>query len=260
MDLDLSFGVSQELPPPDDNGKAKGKEASPPSKAPSPNGLRAKIARRFSSSQTSPDRSLREDNQLDSPAFQGAQWQRALKKVMHAQRMQAISFHRARRQNAIHKEDRPGVYNVKVAHTGEIRVRNPSLVKLVAIHQRTEFEIVHSTIAQHTLTWSSLITDPEGNELPSGSINLYRYPMVQFDDKDHFWDKRNQTTEAYGSQARPTASFPAVRAAPRRRRERHPRSAPPTPSASGNARAAWMRRCSRRAAIDDALTGASFTA
>ena len=122
---------------------------------------------------------------------------------MHSQRLAAKNFYRARRMDAIAKEDPPGIYQVKVAHTGDVRVRNPTLVKLVAIQQHTEFELVHSTLSQHTLKWSRTITDPSGNKLPAGSINLYMYPMVQFDDGDHYWDKRNQTTEVYGSQVLP---------------------------------------------------------
>ena len=65
----------------------------------------------------------------------------------------------------------------QVFHAGRTVSMDPLLVQCVAIFRRTVFSVTHSTRAQHLLSWEETIVDPDGNELPPGTVNLYAYPM-----------------------------------------------------------------------------------
>ena len=113
-----------------------------------------------------------------------SRWKVAIKKVLNAQRFAREDFNRARRSSAISKEDPPGHYKFEIAHASGVKVVNAALLKLIAGEKGSVFEISHETIDTHAFSWSTTITDPNGNVLPPGTMFLKRFPFVRFDDAD----------------------------------------------------------------------------
>ncbi|KAL1496128.1 hypothetical protein AB1Y20_014749 [Prymnesium parvum] len=115
-------------------------------------------------------------------------------------RYEWTNFYRAVRSSSIPTEDPPGEYTFTVAHAGGKRIRNRAVLSIIATQGGTKFEITHSTVEQHTFSWRQTITDPEGHELPAGSINLYRFPMVKFDSPELAGRVDGQEREVVGEQ------------------------------------------------------------
>ena len=105
-------------------------------------------------------------------------WQAAFRKIRAALRFEEVKFRKARRQRSIEREDPPGKYEFTIRHAGDAtRIHDPVLLRMVAASKGTTFCLEHDSTVQHTIRWSSVVTDPEGNLLPPGSVNLFKYPQ-----------------------------------------------------------------------------------
>eukprot|EP00966_Prymnesium_polylepis_P183694 4257474-Prymnesium_polylepis.1 len=113
--------------------------------------------------------------------------------------MQAINaFNRGRKLHAenhagVGPGDPPGIYKLQIK---QHEMNNPLLTALVAragisVSQRGArghdsrltggmYDIIHSTLPSHTLSWSEDLTDNKGNLLPAGVCVLSEFPMVSF--------------------------------------------------------------------------------
>ena len=68
----------------------------------------------------------------------------------------------------IWREDPPGSYQHKIQWAKNIS--NKILTKMVSSVTGTEFMVTHDSKGQHTFSWSSPVLDPNGTELPPGSV------------------------------------------------------------------------------------------
>ncbi|KAL1507839.1 hypothetical protein AB1Y20_007447 [Prymnesium parvum] len=107
-------------------------------------------------------------------------WRSAQDKIVPRRRDDMAQFNRALRRCWIWRRDIPGEYSITLYRAPRIQ-HNRLLLKIVAAKMGTVYHITHSTRGQHTLAWTTPVTDPDGTVLPAGFVNLYQYPMVSFD-------------------------------------------------------------------------------
>jgi len=82
------------------------------------------------------------------------------------------------RDDVIAKEDPPGDYPFRIRRRPFKHVLASAMVATVP---GEEYELSHSSIGQHKLTWRRPIKDPDGTVLPPGSLTPYIYPMCHLD-------------------------------------------------------------------------------
>ena len=104
-------------------------------------------------------------------------WQKAHRRVTLANRHAIAQFNKKVREDAICREDPPGVYTSKVKRR---HYRHPFVASIVAVKTGEEYEVTHTCLGQHSITWTEPIMDAHGTILPPGTCNPYIFPLCSF--------------------------------------------------------------------------------